>query len=450
MTSSRKTHQHGNVLVLQDFGIRYGSRQVLSGININIACKGVTVILGPSGTGKSSLLRTLSGANDGHPTLKISGKWEYLQEELRPPLVMQKAKLMTSSVLENLVNGWPLRPELTVFQQYERISNWLEGMGLSRVASILKSPVIELSAIDQRLVAVLRVALLNTPLILVDEPTAGLTYEQSMPIIDLLRQLGMRQSVLVVMHHLEQTKSLADSIILLASGRVQEIASSKKFFLQPSSAAGKQFVLTGSCPEDPLDDDFNLQASCEDVPHTEKVQFYSNSLSATRPRSLGPNGFAWLIEGELAGTPWPGLIRTADYDLQLLSDVGVTRLFSLTDRAFASNIASAYGIAVSHDSITDMEPPLLPQAISICKRLNAAIQHGEVVAVHCKAGLGRTGTVLASYWIWRNEGNVSGDEALRHIRLSHPGWVQSKSQIEFINRFALAVASFYEGTEVTE
>jgi atypical dual specificity phosphatase len=438
-----------SILSLRGFGISYGDREILSEINIDIARVGVTVILGPSGTGKSSLLRTVSGANDGHPTLLVKGTTRYFGKEHRPPLVMQKAKLMISSVMENLVASWPLRSELTPQQQHEHISNWLTELDQSRFILKLRSPVIDLSTIDQRLVAILRVALLDAPLILVDEPTAGLNYEQSKPIIDLLRHLGRKRSVIVVMHHLEQSKSLAGTIILLASRRVQEVCTANKFFLNPSSAAGRQFLLTGSCPEEPQEDiadEHFINSNFE--PNVNDLNF-SHATYPNKPRYMGPNGFAWLVNGQLAGTPWPGLIRAVDYDLQLLKDIGVTRLFSLTDSPFDEHQASRFGIAVSHDSVIDMKPPGMSQALSICKRIYAAIQHGEVIAVHCKAGLGRTGTVLAAYWIWLNRGKLSGETALREIRIRHPGWVQSKSQIDFINMFALAVASLNKETEVS-
>lgn len=437
------------ILTLRDLSISYGDRNILSKINIDVAKVGVTVILGPSGTGKSSLLRTLSGANDGHPTLTVKGSICYFDKERRPPLVMQKAKLMIASVMENLVTGWPLRSELTHQQQYEHISDWLTELGQARIVSKLRSPVIELSSIDQRIVAVLRVALLNTPLILVDEPTAGLNYEQSQPIIDLLRRLGRKRSVIVVMHHLEQSKSLAETIILLASRHVQEVCTAKKFFLYPSSAAGRQFLLTGSCPEEPQVKMVEEQFIDLDIDFKTNVKRSSPATLTSKPRYMGPNGFAWLINGQLAGTPWPGLIRSADYDLQLLKDIGVTRLFSLTHRPFDKNLASRFGIAVSHESVIDMTPPSMSQALSICKRIYAAIQHGEVIAVHCKAGLGRTGTVLAAYWIWLSRGNLNGDSAIREIRMSHPGWVQSNSQIEFLRMFALAVASLNNETGVS-
>lgn len=430
---------HGAILALRRFGVSYGERTVLSGIDLELPATGVTVLLGPSGTGKSTLLRTLSGENDGHPSLRVEGDWAYRPEGARPPLVIQKAKLLVSSVFENLVSGWPERARLTAAEQHAHVTTWLAALGQERLSARLQAAVVELPASDQRLVAVLRVALLDAPLMLVDEPTAGLSADQAEPILALLRHLGTRRSLLVAMHHLGQGRALADSVLLLASRRVQEFGPAVEFFNAPHTESGRLFLRTGSCPEEPW-----ATSMAEVLPepeHAPPVATHEPPPAPPRPRSLGPNGFAWLIDGQLAGTPWPGLVRAAEYELELLRDVGVTRLLSLTDRAFDDALAATYGLSVSHEALVDMQPPTIEQAFSLCARLDDWLRAGEVVAVHCRAGLGRTGTVLAAYWIWRHCGRIDGALALQQTRRRHPGWVQSATQIEFLNQLAPAVAS---------
>jgi len=448
----------GTMLALRGFGVSYGERRVLTDIDLDLPGQGVTVLLGPSGTGKSTLLRTLSGANDAHPLLRLDGRWRYRAAGQRPPLVMQKTQLMISSVFENLVDGWPERSRMTAREQTGHVSAWLDSLGLQRLIGHLRSAVLDLPPADQRLVAILRAALHETPLMLVDEPTAGLRADHTAAIVDLLRLLGTQRSLLVAMHHLGHARAVADHVLLIASGRVQEFGPAHAFFGGPRSDAGRQFLRTGSCPEEPLaviGADTHEAAAPEPerlapavppviapviAPLIAPAMAPVNAPAPARARSLGPTGFAWLMPGQLAGTPWPGLVHPADYDLSLLQDAGVTRLVSLTDRPFDARRAAACGMSVSHEAITDMQPPTADQALRLCRCLDEWLDRAEVVALHCRAGLGRTGTLLAAYWIWRHGGRLDGGQALREVRQRHPGWVQSASQIEFLNRFARAVA----------
>jgi len=150
----------------------------------------------------------------------------------------------------------------------------------------------------------------------------------------------------------------------------------------------------------------------------------------------GPDGFAWLIDGRLAGTPRPGLVRPVDYELALLRDLGISRLINLADRPFDPKLAASFGMRVYHEPIPDMYPPSMPQAASLCQKIDAWLRAGEVIAIHCHAGLGRTGTMLAAYWIHVQADCTSGEQALQHVRQRHAGWVQSVEQIEFLDHFA--------------
>lgn len=435
------------VLSLRGLSVDYGARCVLSGIDLDLAGTGTTVLLGPSGTGKSTLLRTVAGMTVDVPSAKVTGEVIYgvpgsnRSHGHRPPLVMQKASLLVATVLENLVQGWPERGRLTAAQQQTYVKQWLASLGQERLAEQLHLPVVGLPLPDQRLVSVLRGALLDAPLLLVDEPTAALTDRQAEPILALLHRLSQQRSLLVAMHHLGQSRAIADAVVLLASRRIQEHTAGKIFFTSPTSESGRLFLRSGSCPEEPLHHDVSAFIADTAAPVArEPSSREARQATAARPRTLGPNGFAWLIPGRLAGTPWPGLVHAAEYDFGLLQGLGVTRLLSLTDRSVDAPFAAAYGMKVANEPIVDMQPPGIDQAMKLCARIERWLADGDVVAVHCRAGLGRTGTVLGAFWIWQHGGRVAGAQALHDIRRLHPGWVQSASQTEFLHAFATAVA----------
>ena len=119
-------------------------------------------------------------------------------------------------------------------------------------------------------------------------------------------------------------------------------------------------------------------------------------------------------------------------------DAGITHLFSLTETPFPPEVAAAWGLTCSSYSMPDMAAPDLTRADAICEWLDALIQAGHAVAVHCKAGLGRTGTILAMYWMWTQSCDVSHQTAIQWVRSRSAGMIQSDSQVHFLSQYACA------------
>ncbi|MGZ5179544.1 MAG: phosphatase domain-containing putative toxin [Ramlibacter sp.] len=416
------------VLELRGFGVAYGTRTVLDAIDLDVPASGCTVLLGPSGTGKSTLLRTIAGHNTANPQVRTWGSSRYAQAPCepghRPALVAQNSRLLVSNVLENLVFHLPGRSALTRRMQIDAVVPLVEQCGQQWLLDALHSPVVERPLAQQRVIAILREAIAAPALLMVDEPTAGLAAQEAHAIVDLLAVLSGSRALLVVLHNLREARQLANHVVLVAGGRLQEAGEPRSFFERPASESGRLFLATGSCPE-----------PARIAPP--RVATFNAAPSA----ACGPRGFAWLLPGRLAGTPWPGLIHDIDYDLQLLADVGVTQLVCLTEERFDPGWAAPHGIGCRSSPMPDMHAPGLAQAVALCRELDALLQRGEVVAVHCRAGLGRTGTVLAAYWLWRGGGRLDALRALEDVRRMEAGWVQSSVQVRFLEDFAQRLAT---------
>ena len=107
-----------SVLSLKDFGVAFGERVILSSVTFDVPDTGVVVLMGPSGTGKSTLLRTIAGLSSASPSHRTWGTSTFTGVSIEesdevPALVSQSAQLMMSSVLENIVSGLPERHTLT-------------------------------------------------------------------------------------------------------------------------------------------------------------------------------------------------------------------------------------------------------------------------------------------------------------------------------------------------
>ena len=432
------------ILQLKEFGVAFGERIILRSIDLDIPERGTVTLLGPSGTGKSTLLRTICGINDAVSTLRTWGKASYLKGELGqaelPVLVAQKARLIMASVFENIINGLPEKNNLTKLQQRELAVRLLHSAGLDELIDNIDAPVVDLPLVLQRQLAIARTVAPGPKLLCIDEPTADLSEKESVRLLSYIKRLGKKCAVIVVLHNQEQAKNLDGISALLAGGWIQECANTKEFFSNPKNDTTKAFTRTGSCPLPSADarpediDEFSDYPVPPPVPES-ATDYVSDSF--------GPRGFLWLKKGFLAGTPRPGIVSEEEYDLDALKRVGIKVLVSLTTNRFDQQSLLGHGIKGLWLKIKDMGKPDLADALSMCQEVQTHIQAGQPVAYHCKAGLGRTGTMLAAQLV--TEGKTAL-EALESVRRIEPRWVQSEEQVEFIERFAEFVAS----TDISE
>jgi phosphonate transport system ATP-binding protein len=208
---------------------------VLKGVSLDIAPRGVTAIIGASGTGKSTLIRCInrlveptSGAIhfDGQDLTQLSGAGLRAARR-RIGMVFQEYNLVERlSVMENLLSGRlgyvsTFRAWLRRFPpaDIDRAFDLLDEVGLSGFAQQRAD---SLSGGQRRRVGIAR-ALMQTPgLLLADEPTSSLDPKTAVEIITLLRDAAAHHEipVLINMHDVELARRFADRVIGLAGGEV--------------------------------------------------------------------------------------------------------------------------------------------------------------------------------------------------------------------------------------
>ena len=140
-----------------------------------------------------------------------------------------------------------------------------------------------------------------------------------------------------------------------------------------------------------------------------------------------PDNFSWLIDGKLAGSAIP----TSKDEIKWVQEQGVKSIVTIREEPLADEWIK--DVNYLHVMSNDMGVPEFDDLIHTVDFIHRRLAHNEPVLVHCLAGLGRTGTVLACYLVKYQ--NMTADEATQKVREERPGSIQSYPQEEIIFRF---------------
>ncbi len=140
-----------------------------------------------------------------------------------------------------------------------------------------------------------------------------------------------------------------------------------------------------------------------------------------------PDNFSWLIKNKLAGSAIPTSIKEIDWVIEQ----GVKSIVTIREEPLDDDWIK--NVNYLHVMSNDMGVPEFDDLTFAVDFIHRRLNDKEPVMVHCLAGLGRTGTILASYLVKYE--NMSADEAIEKVREMRPGSIQSYPQEEIIFRF---------------
>ncbi len=219
-----------------DLAVGFAGREVLHDLNAEFYRGRVAVILGRSGSGKTTFLRALNRLNECFPgsetrgeiKLKLQGEWDIDGDAVpltelrrRVGMVFQTPHLLPGSITDNLalpgklVLGWPRRDiPAKVAWALKEVHLWEE------VQDRLDAPAHTLSGGQQQRLCLARLLALEPEILLVDEPTASLDFRSSLKVEELLLSLKDRYTIIAVSHSLGQARRLADEVLIFRDGSV--------------------------------------------------------------------------------------------------------------------------------------------------------------------------------------------------------------------------------------
>jgi phospholipid/cholesterol/gamma-HCH transport system ATP-binding protein len=242
-------NQSASIIEIRNVGYAVNGRPVFAGLDMDIPRGRVTAVMGPSGTGKTTLLRLITGqvaADDGSIVVAGQEMRNVRRADLyvlrrRMGMLFQNGALLTDlSVFENV--AFPLREHTDLPERLIRqlVLTKLQAVGLRGAAELMPS---ELSGGMSRRVALARAIVMDPEILIYDEPFVGLDPISLGVILRLIRRLNDALGItsIVVSHDVKEISTVADVLFLLSGGKVVARGTPRELQSDPSEIV-RQFI----------------------------------------------------------------------------------------------------------------------------------------------------------------------------------------------------------------
>jgi polar amino acid transport system ATP-binding protein len=236
------------IIRLKNIHKAYGGTEVLKGIDLQIEESEVVVLLGPSGTGKSTLLRCINlltapdqgsvwvnGEELTHPKTNINHAREHIG------MVFQDFNLFSHlRAIDNVAIGLVEVQGVKKREARERAEAQLQKVGLGDKTDLYPG---QLSGGQKQRVAIARALAMGPKVMLFDEPTSALDPELISEVLDVMQKLAQEGMTMVcVTHEMHFAKEVANRVVFMEGGIVVEEGAPDKFFTNPRSDRAKKFL----------------------------------------------------------------------------------------------------------------------------------------------------------------------------------------------------------------
>ncbi|WP_320171991.1 phosphate ABC transporter ATP-binding protein PstB [Maridesulfovibrio sp.] len=233
----------------------YGDFKALEGIDMAFEENRVTALIGPSGCGKSTFLRCLNRMNDLIPGTRVDGALTLDDEDIyaqgldvvtlrrRVGMVFQKPNPFPKSIFENVAYG--LRVNGISDKEFiaRKVEESLKGGALwDEVKDRLHSSALGLSGGQQQRLCIARALAVEPEVLLMDEPASALDPIATQKIEDLIHELKVKFTIIIVTHSMQQAARVSDQTAFFYMGRLIEVGSTETMFTKPKNKQTEDYI----------------------------------------------------------------------------------------------------------------------------------------------------------------------------------------------------------------
>jgi len=233
----------------------FGAHKVLERVSLTMEAGAVTALIGPTGSGKTTLIRTFNRMNDkvtgyrhtGDVVLDGRSIWsptvELMTLRRKVGMVFQRPNPFPMSIMDNVVAGVRAHKMAKGGEVREIARQRLVEVGLwDAVSSRLKDSPFRLSGGQQQLLCLARALAIRPEVLLLDEPTSALDPVATESIESLIRTLIPNITVIIVTHNMAQARRVADRTIFLYQGNLVEHGPTQQVFENPAREETANYV----------------------------------------------------------------------------------------------------------------------------------------------------------------------------------------------------------------
>jgi phosphate transport system ATP-binding protein len=245
-----------NKIIIENLSLQYSDGvESLRGISMVVPEKAITVLFGPAGGGKSTLLRCLNRLNDLTEIRTNAGRILIDGENILDPktdvialrrkvgMVFARPVVLPMSIRQNLTYGLELAGEKRKSRLEEAVERSLKLAAIwDEIKDRLDDPAIALSGGQQQRVCLARVLALQPEIILLDEPTSGLDPISTGKVEAALQVLKEQYTVILVPHSVQQAARTADYAAFFLQGKLVEYGVGKGIFTAPKEKRTEDYV----------------------------------------------------------------------------------------------------------------------------------------------------------------------------------------------------------------
>ena len=255
MSASSTARAEIPALAAEDLTVRFGRRTALAKVTLEVPRGQVVSVIGPSGGGKTTLLRAFNRMNELAPGVATTGTVRFNGVDLhgdevdpvevrrRIGMVFQQATLFPRSIFDNIAFG--PRSGGYAGDLLELAEEVLAAVGLwSEVGEDLDHPAVQLSAGQQQRLCIARTLALRPEVLLLDEPTSALDPAATARIETLIHSLKQAHTIVLATHGRRQAARLSDLTAYLAGGELIEYGPTESLFTNPRDPRTESY-LTG-------------------------------------------------------------------------------------------------------------------------------------------------------------------------------------------------------------